>query len=75
MPVQTWIATGRAPASAPRAPEVSSTTLYQESAQVRLRSPTEPGITACSTANAALRSVPMPFSMQTNASTTSTARE
>src|SRR5262249_20191989 len=59
---------GSAPDNAPSAPEVSSATLYQESAHVRVRSETRLGMIACSTVNPALRSVRMPFSMQTNAS-------
>src|SRR5262249_55672550 len=48
--------------------------LYHARLQVRPRSDTNPGITACSSAKAALRSVPMPFSIPRNAIGTSRAR-
>ncbi len=67
MPQKRCSRNGMPAASAPKAPLESSTTLYQARLHVRLWSETNPGMTACSSAKAALRSVPIPLSMPTKA--------
>src|SRR5215469_291914 len=65
-----WCSTtrsGRPAANAPSDPPPSISTLYQAKPQVRLVWETRPGKIAWSRAKAADRSVPVPFSIPTNA--------
>src|SRR5215469_3712230 len=54
--------------SATSAAPLSSKTLYQDRPHVRLLLGTSPGMIACSSAKAALRSVPIPLTIPTKTS-------
>src|SRR5215471_9913277 len=69
-PALFWRTMGRAPHRAPSAPPESRTTLYQDKVHVRCLSETRLGSAACSIANAALRSVPIPLSIAMKLMTT-----